>query len=190
MNVLGLDLSLVSTGWARPNGESGVIVSSQKGMARIADIEALLTEVGLYRASLVVIEGYSFASKGRAIISLGELGGVIRYELFMDNTPFIDVPPTMVKKFASGRGNAKKDEMRLEVYKRWSVEFKTEHQVDAYVLAKIGEAVLSGQTENLIQPQRQVVELLLAEQAEPGGGKSSGKGKKATARPGTARPTV
>ena len=48
------------------------------------------------------------------------------------------VPPTVLKKFVTGKGNSKKDEMRLGAYKRWAFEDKSDDVVDAYCLAQMG----------------------------------------------------
>lgn len=58
------------------------------------------------------------------------------------------VPTLTVKKFAGGKGNTKKDEMKLAVYKRWAVEFDRDPGCDklhAFVLHKYGEAVVNGE---------------------------------------------
>ncbi len=69
---------------------------------------------------------------------------------------FLVVPPARLKKFACGKGNAKKDEIRLAVYKRWGFEAPTNDEVDAYVLARIGLAYL-GYDDKLIKPQLEVI---------------------------------
>jgi Holliday junction resolvasome RuvABC endonuclease subunit len=63
------------------------------------------------RVDLVVIEGYSFGSKGRAVFNIGELGGVVRLSLWEEGIPYVDIPPTCLKKFATGRGNSSKDDV-------------------------------------------------------------------------------
>lgn len=60
------------------------------------------------------------------------------------------VPTLTVKKFASGKGNTKKDEMKLAVFKRWAVEFDRDPGCDrlhAFVLHKYGTAVIAGDVE-------------------------------------------
>ncbi len=140
MKILGLDLSLRSTGWATPDKASGVVAPLGEGIERLQNILCALRDLGLYEQDLVVIEGYSFASKMGGH-QLGELGGVIRYSLWLERRPFIVVAPTTLKKFVGGKGNLKKDEMRLETWKRWQAEFRSEHEVDAFGLSKIGEAL-------------------------------------------------
>jgi hypothetical protein len=51
-------------------------------------------------------------------------------------TPLL-VPPMTLKKFISGKGNAKKDEIMLQIYKRYGVEINENNAADAYGLARI-----------------------------------------------------
>lgn len=53
-------------------------------------------------------------------------------------SPIVLVAPQSLKKFI---GAKKKDEMRLGVFQKWHVQFKTNDEVDAYALRKIGEAI-------------------------------------------------
>ena len=45
--------------------------------------------------------------------------------------------PTQIKKFITGRGNAKKDVIIREVYKRWGFETDDHNIADAYGLAQM-----------------------------------------------------
>ena len=170
MIVIGLDLSLTSTGAVvlgpgeeqgsgegDPYTESLVIKSKYKGEARLEHLrEQIMALVGLNQPDLIVIEGYAFG-RPNAMAPIAELGGVVKHSLYTHGWPFILVPPTRAKKFACGKGNAKKDEVRLGVYKRWGFEAKTNDEVDAYVLARIGRAYL-GLDDDLIKPQLEVVQ--------------------------------
>jgi crossover junction endodeoxyribonuclease RuvC len=42
-----------------------------------------------------------------------------------------------LKKYATGKGTAKKQEMLLQMYKRWGVEFNDDNAADAYALARL-----------------------------------------------------
>jgi crossover junction endodeoxyribonuclease RuvC len=42
-----------------------------------------------------------------------------------------------LKKFAAGKGNAKKQEMLMMMYKRWGVEFSDDNAADSYALARL-----------------------------------------------------
>lgn len=73
---------------------------------------------------------------------IGELGGVIRVMLTEVGIKWIEVNPSLVKKFATGRGNAKKEEIAIAIYKRWGREFLSNDEADAFVLAVIGQALV------------------------------------------------
>ena len=42
-----------------------------------------------------------------------------------------------LKKYATGKGNAKKQEMLMQIYKRWGVEFNDDNAADSYALARL-----------------------------------------------------
>lgn len=83
---------------------------------------------------MIVIEDYVFM-KGRAMQVLFEIGTVIRYNLFTKGFRYLEVPPTSLKKFVTGSGNAKKEQMIKEVYRRWDIDCKTSDEADAFGLA-------------------------------------------------------
>ncbi len=144
MHIVGIDASLTGTGIAylqdRREPVTEVIRSRKSGVERLIEIRDQVRS-HLPFADLVVIEGYSFASANQAH-QMGELGGVLRVMLAEAYVQWIEVPPSQVKKFATGRGNAKKEEMAVAIFKRWGREFATNDEADAFVLAKIGEAFL------------------------------------------------
>lgn len=87
----------------------------------------------------LAIEGYAHASRFNRE-KLGELGGIVKlawFEFYGDD-PLI-VPPTVLKKFATGKGNASKAQMIASVKERWGVEFVNDNLADAYALAKYGQ---------------------------------------------------
>ncbi|MGI6351406.1 MAG: hypothetical protein ACOX6M_10255 [Armatimonadota bacterium] len=158
MKYVGIDPSLTSTGVVMLDDDaeiidSRVIKSRQKDAARLIEIENALWEL---LPNYVALEGYAMGSRyGRE--AAGELGGVIRRALYLQGSTYVVVPPASLKKFAA-KGNAKKDEVRLEVYKRWGVEFETNDEVDAYVLARIAYAKFHG--DDLIKRQQEVIDKL------------------------------
>ncbi len=112
---------------------------------------------------LIVMEGYANGAKnGREIA--GELGGVVKLAIMDEwsGQPPLIVPPTSLKKFVTGKGVAKKNEMLLGVYKRWGVEFADDNQADAFSLEKFGQAYLEmtthAETQEYPAFQREVVE--------------------------------
>lgn len=155
---VGIDPSLTSTGVVILNDDAEIIDSmvikpKKKDAARLIEIELALWEL---LPNNVALEGYAMGSRyGRE--AAGELGGVIRRALYLQGSTYVVVPPASLKKFAA-KGNAKKDEVRLEVYKRWGVEFETNDEVDAYVLARIAYAKFHG--DDLIKRQQEVIDKL------------------------------
>ena len=86
----------------------------------------------------IMIENFSFGSKGRAVSTQYGIGWAIRIELVKHGLPYTEVAPGGLKKFASGKGNTKKDELVLPIYKKWGFESNSDNVRDAYVLAQIG----------------------------------------------------
>lgn len=58
----------------------------------------------------IAIEDYSFGSKGR-VFNLAENCGLMKYMLYKDNWRFHTFPPSVIKKYATGKGNADKQKM-------------------------------------------------------------------------------
>jgi len=152
MIIVGIDPSLTSTGICTMD-EHGKLLSTLAinsefvGMKRLHDIKRQLEPECSYNTPnenekvAVFIEGYSFGSmNGRE--ALGELGGMIRLMLYEKGIEFVDVPPTTLKKFTTGKGNADKIAMAIATLKNWAVDFPTTDQTDAYCLAMFGRGYL------------------------------------------------
>jgi Holliday junction resolvasome RuvABC endonuclease subunit len=117
------------------------------GIERLADIREWLTDHLYYLEEHdldvqdLAMEGTVLASQ--AALVLGELSATVRLAIY-DMYPEGDlrryplkVPPMTLKKYASGKGNAKKQEMLLQIYKRWGVEFNDDNAADSYALARL-----------------------------------------------------
>ena len=102
----------------------------------------------------VFIEGYSFGSKGQAIFQIAENCGILKYRLQELNIKYETIVPSVIKKFATGKGNADKDMMYDSFYKETKMNLKkifdTEKVgnpvsdiVDSYYIQKCG--INSGQ---------------------------------------------
>lgn len=109
--------------------------------------------------SLIALEGYSYSSKGSAVLDLGEFGGLLRAELLRSYRQVVEVPPATVKQFVCGNGNAGKIEVVTACVKQWGCEFVSDDQYDAYVLGRIA-GVLAGETECENAKQRKALEKL------------------------------
>ncbi|RUS42242.1 hypothetical protein [Cohnella sp. AR92] len=87
------------------------------------------------------IEGFAYGAKGRAVDIQYGIGWGLRMRLFDGNTDYIEVAPAALKKFAGAKGNAKKDELAVHIFKRWGFEHPSDNVRDAFVLAQIARAV-------------------------------------------------
>lgn len=135
--VIGLDLSLVSTGIATPDRTFTTGCSLPKDAPdvlrceRIAAIrDVVMGECTYWRpqgssspaVDLVVMEGFSFGSPQGAT-EAGGLGWAVRIALHEAGIPFAVVPPPTLKKYATGSGAAGKDDMKLAALSRLGLEF-------------------------------------------------------------------
>jgi len=96
----------------------------------------------------VFIEGYSYGSKGQAIFQIAENGGILKYRL-QDKFTCKTIVPSVVKKHASGKGNADKQLMYdsfknhtkqdlLKMFDMGKLNNPVTDIVDSYYIAKVG----------------------------------------------------
>lgn len=154
--IMGIDPDLTNTGWVVLDDKEifhGAIPTVPKDfesdIQRVIYISSKLNEVILYhKPQVVYLEGFSFGSRGRSLYQLGMLGGLIRKILWemsqFGELKYKEIPPKVIKHFCSGKGNAAKEDMKLHVYKKWKIEFPSNDEVDAFVLAKLAEKELEG----------------------------------------------
>jgi Holliday junction resolvasome RuvABC endonuclease subunit len=137
-SIVAFDLSLTCTGWADASGCGAIVppASANRGIARLRWIRAAILE-RTAGAALVVLEGYSFASRGRAIISLGELGGVVRCALADSGITAVDVPPSCRALFATGKGNASKEQVLAEAIRKLGYAGHSNDEADALWLRRM-----------------------------------------------------
>lgn len=145
-NFVGIDISLTGTGVCRltRDGTVGktkcIKTLAHKSFTQWFDrIKAITDEVMEYvdNGSIVFVEGYAFGATGQ-VFNIAELSGYIKYQLYTgDCTAVIQVPPTSLKKYIAGKGNAKKDLMLKEVYKKYGVDFTDDNIADAFALARM-----------------------------------------------------
>ena len=104
---------------------------------RISIIKNKVSDIiNKYEIEVVVIEDYSFMSRGRAVFSLGELGGAIKNMIFEKKIPIVKVSPPALKKFITGKGNSDKNVMLMKIYKNYGKEFLDDNIADAFALGK------------------------------------------------------
>lgn len=140
MTPVGLDLSLTSTGVALPELNT-YIASKKKGPARLIEIRNKLIEyLESVQSPVAIIEGYSFGSRNSQAHATGELGGVVRVMLHERLIPYVEVPPTCRAKFATGKGNAGKNEVISSVSARTGIVWSgsgADDMCDAWLLREM-----------------------------------------------------
>ncbi len=130
--VVGIDLSLTATGVALDGTLSTWRTSAAEPIERrLASIRDLVL-VTVRHAEMVVIE--DFVTRSPAASTLGMVHGVVRVALVEACKPFALVPPATLKKYVTGKGNAKKDDMRMETFKRFGQDIEDNNQCDAFGL--------------------------------------------------------
>ena len=105
-------------------------------------IEALRWHNG--RVEKVILEDYSYGSTGR-VFNIAENVGILKLKLKQNGFRYETVPPTVIKKFATGKGNSNKEAM-LESWKAEPDNFELVQEngnpatdiVDSYYLCKYG----------------------------------------------------
>lgn len=156
--VVGLDLSLTSTGLS--DGQSCHAVQTtpaepvERRLIRIGDAVTAFIErpsqvtdrFGFDRpADLVVIEGSAFSRKGPGHEELAALRLMVRAWCFQHQYPFAVIPPSTLKLYTTGMGNATKAEMEQTLHSRHGLDLShftlkagRADMVDAYALAAMG----------------------------------------------------
>lgn len=160
--VLGIDPSLTS--WAAVlldittlEYSTFLLQPKSRGVERLSlvqDYAAHVIAAALRRGRLrkVAIEGYSHASKF-AQHKMGECGAATRIGvadtlgLKHYKTSVIEIAPTRLKKYVTGKGNSPKKVMLLNVYKKWDEEFTDDNLGDAYALARAARDVTRKDTD-------------------------------------------
>jgi len=147
--VLGIDQSLTCSGIAVISGNqlmTEVIIPPKTEIVPVKRLvyirEQVKKLVALHKPAIAAIEGYAFGASASRAHSLGELGGLLRVLLYESSVPVVYViPPTVLKKFATGKGNSDKGSVSKGLYKKWCVDVENNNEVDAAGLALIGASL-------------------------------------------------
>jgi crossover junction endodeoxyribonuclease RuvC len=141
---LGLDLSLTGTGAVFLNGKgeptTNLFKSEPTDNPKAEDkrlfvlSESIVNLISHLEGEVkVALEGLSFMSKGRSIVQCSGYHYIVRQNLSYRD--YILVPPHSLKKWAMGKGNGKKEDMKLAAFKLYGFEDKSNDVVDAFLLA-------------------------------------------------------
>lgn len=152
--IAGVDASLTSTGvcvYDLSTTENPDYVTSlskegkSRGAARLIKIRDSVKKIfEEYAVTCVFMEDYSYGSKGNTF-DIGELGGTLKVLYCELEIPYVLVPPKSLKKYITRNGNAKKNVMLEQTFRRYNVGsevLKNDDMVDAYCLARFGQKYL------------------------------------------------
>lgn len=150
--VMGIDQSLTGFGLCllSRSGDAHmtwVYKSPERGVDRLIDIQNWMADRFDEAASrdLLIVDSAmeSGVQMSNSALVLGELSAAVKLLLvssaglgIMARRP-LQVPPTSLKKFTTGKGNANKEAMVLSAYKHWGIDMNDNNAVDAYCLARL-----------------------------------------------------
>jgi Holliday junction resolvasome RuvABC endonuclease subunit len=146
IRVIGVDPSLSGTGIAYDDGQLATVkTKASDGNARLQPIyDAVYTAAGGLNwrgtPTLAVIEDLpvNAMSAGKT----GQAQGVVRMALVAAGVSILALSPASLKKFATGKGNAKKPDMIAAWEERSGVLVKDDNQVDAAFLREYGRLIM------------------------------------------------
>lgn len=133
MIVVGIDPSLTGTGIATPDASWTV---RSEGDDRLAAIYDAVRSACDGPADLAVVEDLPTHAQGAGKTGMAQ--GVARLALIHTGVPYALVTPATVKKYATGKGNATKPDMRMALYQRAGIDQRDDNQVDAWWLRALG----------------------------------------------------
>jgi crossover junction endodeoxyribonuclease RuvC len=145
--VVGIDPGLTRTAVAHGTGaepEDVLVRTRSSGAARMAfirrQVELILVEL---ERPLILIEGFPFARQAQAYtFETGGLGWVLRVAMHDLGLRFVEVPPTTLKTFVTGKGNADKIRLTSELTHRTGRVFASDDTADAFGLWCLGRAAI------------------------------------------------
>lgn len=147
--MIGVDLSLNATGVADDHGCWTIRTSSGDPLlARIVQIRdmllsTLLNAVRVRDTRVVVIEDLPPVRAYSLAVS-GMLHGAVRVALMEHEMRVMLVPPAVLKRYATGKGNASKSEMLAEAVRRFGYQGADHNEADALWLRDLGLSIVSG----------------------------------------------
>jgi hypothetical protein len=141
--VLALDLSITATGYALPDGQTGLFKGPWKGDWRLVSIKSAVAGHA-DSIDLAVIEDLPTHAKAAGIT--GMVHGAVRAVLLEAGVPYVLITPATLKAFATGKGNADKTAMAIAALKRADREFDGRQPVRRLVAPRRGP--------RLVRPRR------------------------------------
>ena len=108
-----------------------------------AEVKKKVEEHGI---KLIFFEAVMFVSHRDAFSVYSQLVGVLKSFCLRHGLEYMSIPVGTIKKFATGKGNAKKEAMLQAAVLRWpGVKFTDDNEVDARWIAETGLSQLGMQ---------------------------------------------
>jgi len=145
MKILAVDPG-TTCGWAHSCGVSGVwdlsVRPDESSGMRLVRFRSKLNEIkNSLGIDIVVFEAARNLKYGHAVKIAGEFQGVLELWCIDNKIEYKGYSPTEIKKFATNKGNASKEEVLKAASKRWNV---TDHnEADALWLLSLAQRDLS-----------------------------------------------
>lgn len=144
LDIAGIDLSLAATGICNPDGRLSTIatqptkVTITARMTRLAHVTMAISDA-ILPADVAIIEGPSYGQRhsGSEHLRAGLWWQVVTY-LINQGVDVVEIPPAVLKKLATGKGNATKADMRMAYFQRTGIDCRDDNQVDAAFLRQLG----------------------------------------------------
>jgi crossover junction endodeoxyribonuclease RuvC len=150
LRIVALDLSLRATGLATTHDSNGeprlscrtiappkLPADTQMNHRRVKATIDAVTGALRCKPDLVVIEWLpQFDGKGDTSLRLAELHGALKHYLWAKGHLYVDVMPNHLKQYATGNGNASKQQVREAITARFGslLHIGTEDEADAVCL--------------------------------------------------------
>ena len=92
--------------------EKSCVLSNRTDMRFSRSCKCISFDENIITGCEVFIEGYAFATSGKSHVrSVAENTGLLKHKMYKVKQVFTSIPPSVIKKYATGKGNANKDLM-------------------------------------------------------------------------------
>lgn len=115
-------------------------IPNERGFLRLQLIaNNIASLLHAWNPAFAAIERYAYCKNIQSFVTLVEVGTVIRMMLRERGVSWVEVPPTVLKKWTTGSGKADKDTMASVVKIRWGFASASHDIVDAFALAQMAQ---------------------------------------------------